>query len=126
MGYFSFITCDSRKSIPNINSCREVFAVSLIAPDGRRWRENAYEGYGVFGGKDIYQLVAELNNKDSRIDGINICCNQNSRGSFNKAAELGYLMPKLVEDENIDFDSVPYPEECQFQGFFYPERREEY
>jgi len=28
---------------------------------GRRWRQEQYEGYGVFGGKDYYVLLAEMN-----------------------------------------------------------------
>ena len=35
---------------------------------GRRWRENKYEGHGVFGGKDYFVLLAEMNREyDSTI-----------------------------------------------------------
>jgi hypothetical protein len=33
----------------------------MITEDGRVFTEDDYEGYGVFGGKDIYELVAEMN-----------------------------------------------------------------
>lgn len=62
MGFFSWITSDTQRSIPNIHSPkRESFPVHMITEDGRVFSEPEYDGYGVFGGKDFYVLAAELN-----------------------------------------------------------------
>ena len=65
MGFFSWKTADTNKSIPNIYAEEDFgvkgFTVYMLSPDGRKWKEAAYEGYGRFGGQDIYLLIAELN-----------------------------------------------------------------
>jgi hypothetical protein len=61
MGFFSFITSDTNKSISNSFSNRGALPVHMITEDGQVFTEDDYEGYGVFGGKDIYELIAELN-----------------------------------------------------------------
>jgi hypothetical protein len=61
MGFFSWFTSDTKKSIANNYSKRDVFPVHMITEDGQIFTENNYEGYGVFGGKDFYTLSAELN-----------------------------------------------------------------
>lgn len=61
MGFFSYITSDTDTSISNSYSSRGALPVHMITEDGRVFTEPNYEGYGVFGGKDIYELIAELN-----------------------------------------------------------------
>ena len=61
MGFFSWNTSDTKRSIANSYSCRDTFTVHMITEDGRVFTEDDYEGYGVFGGKDIYELIAEMN-----------------------------------------------------------------
>jgi hypothetical protein len=63
MGLFSWITQDTVRSIPSRYSERETFPVTMSDNKGNRWVETEYEGYGVFGGKDYYQLVAEMNGR---------------------------------------------------------------
>jgi len=79
MGQFSWMTIDTGEQVYN-DYDKEVYY--LLAPGGKKWEEEDYEGYGVFGGKDAYQLVAELNcpekcngdvDHDRRI-GIDIAC----------------------------------------------------
>jgi hypothetical protein len=79
MGFFSFITSDTNTSIPNIHSERPIFPVYMVTEDGQIFAENSYDGYGVFGGKDFYTLIAELNNlvpngteEDKRRSGIDL------------------------------------------------------
>ena len=72
MGFFSWLTSDTKRSIPNVHSSREPFTVYMLAPDGRIWKEEAYEGYGEFGGKDYYELLAELNGQEGRNAGIKL------------------------------------------------------
>lgn len=61
MGFFSWKTQDTNKSIANSYSERPTFPVYMTDNEGNQWFEEDYEGYGVFGGKDYYELVAEMN-----------------------------------------------------------------
>ena len=68
MGFFSWFTSDTEKSIANHFSGRPTFPVHMITEDGRIFTENNYEGYGVFGGKDLYVLAAEMNGYKGETD----------------------------------------------------------
>ena len=61
MGFFSWKTSDTNKSISNIYSRRKPFTVHLIIEDGLISTESNYNGYGVFGGVDIYSFIGEKN-----------------------------------------------------------------
>jgi hypothetical protein len=39
---------------------------------GNQWVEEQYEGYGVFGGKDFFELLAEMNGETGREAGIDL------------------------------------------------------
>lgn len=169
MGFFSWKTSDTDRSIPSRYSDRETFTVHMITEDGRVFTEEDYEGYGKFGGKDIYELIAELNGlclngdtdqkRSAAIDLLfktsitngeitfeqgkdfirwddllvgqggktpNDLLDQgweriypNGYGDFNEAAKQGIKLPKLVEDVDCEFDDYDYPENCEFQGYFY-------
>ena len=54
MGFFSWITQDSGKSIPSRFSKKKTFAVTMRSPTVDYLEDN-YEGYGIFGGKDYYE-----------------------------------------------------------------------
>jgi len=82
MGLFSWKTQDTNRSIPcDGNSSRPTFPVTMTDNKGNVWNEPNYEGYGEFGGKDYYQLVAEMSRPkectgvvdDDRLIGINLC-----------------------------------------------------
>ena len=129
MGFFSWTTSDTNRSIANSFSTRSTFKVHMITEDGRIFTEKNYQGYGDFGGKDFYELLAELNGKTTRIEGIDIAFEDNPNGDYNGK----FKMPKLVEhlDTYVPpgdneqwrryFNSLPYPNTCEFQGFFYDE-----
>jgi hypothetical protein len=127
MGFFSWNTCDTGESIANQYSTRPTFTVHMITPDGRVFTENDYEGYGVFGGKDFLELLAELNGLGSDRDaGIDLIYKDNPSGDDTP----GVIYPKLVEDLESDvvglYDSLPNPESCEAQGYFYaPDEDEE-
>lgn len=108
-------------------SSRDTFRVYMIAPDGRRWVEEDYEGYGVFGGKDIFELVAELNGMQSRSEGIEIIFKDNPCGSFELAAAKGVSVPVITEQE-YDYDYVVsnfgHIKRCPAQGYFYEDEEE--
>jgi len=61
MGFFSWKTQDTKRSIANVFSGKPVFTVYMIDHKGNKWEEPAYGGYGDFGGKDFYVLLAEMN-----------------------------------------------------------------
>ena len=61
MGFFSWKTQDTDRSIANNYSTRKTFTVVMIDNKGNKWVEQSYEGYGVFGNKDYYELLAEMN-----------------------------------------------------------------
>ena len=69
MGNFSFITYEGRPILNAWNKGGLVFLVYMHAPDGKVWAEPAYGGYGIFGGKDIFVLLAELNIDSSELEG---------------------------------------------------------
>ena len=110
MGFFSWKTQDTNRSISNSYSTRGTFTVYMVNPlTMESYREDNYEGYGVFGGKDYYELLAEINNMGSDRDiGIDIEGNK------------GRLSPILVEDVNKAKDYIGQtPQNCQYQGYFY-------
>ena len=61
MGFFSWKTQDTDRSIPNRWSTRKPFTVVMLDDKGNKWFEQNYDGYGRFGGKDYYELLAEMN-----------------------------------------------------------------
>lgn len=61
MGQFSWITQDTNEPIRN-NVIGRLAQAYMHDNKGNVWEELEYEGYGVFGDKDYYQLLAEMNN----------------------------------------------------------------
>ena len=109
MGFFSWKTQDTDKSIANRFSNKPTFSVTMTDNKGNRWHQHSYEGYGVFGGKDFYELLAEMNRQNGRDAGINI--------AFSKKP---HLRPNLTEDPNHEWENK-HPEDCEDQGYFYEE-----
>lgn len=61
MGYFSWLTSDTQESIANncTEQCRPVY---LLQPgDLGNILESSYEGYGEFGGVDVFEWLARMN-----------------------------------------------------------------
>lgn len=61
MGYYSWRTQDTNKSIANRHSRLRTAKVHMIDNKGNTWTETDYDGYGNFGGKGFYELLAEMN-----------------------------------------------------------------
>ena len=57
MGQFSWFTQDTNHRILNDVEHK----VIMTDNKGNKFIEHCYEGYGVFGGKDYYELLAEMN-----------------------------------------------------------------
>jgi len=119
MGFFSWKTMDTDRSISNIFSDRGTFRITMTDDKNNRWLEKEYEGYGVFGGKDYYELLDEMNGGDgNRDEGIRKAFDENGDGYNPKL-----VYPSLTEDGA--YRGPNSPESCDFQGYFYDEEDEE-
>jgi hypothetical protein len=113
MGFYSWKTLDTNKSISNIYSSKGALPVVMVNPlTGEMFEETSYEGYGEFGGKDYYELLAEINGKSTRSDGIHLECENTEE----------YISPLLLELNNKDNWKQYVGKKCIIcnkQGFFY-------
>lgn len=111
MGFFSWMTQDTGKSISNRFTSRGTFPVVMVDNNNNQWVEEDYEGYGVFGGKDYYELLAEMNGLTTRDEGIDL---QYSSG-------IPFITPNLIEQSSAStWEWVDEcPEDCDDQGYFY-------
>jgi len=75
---------------------------------GNKWEEDSYGGYGVFAGKDYYQLLAQMNGRHGRDVGLTLAFNP----------EPGTRFPNLTEARDWEWRNEP-PEDCEYQGYFY-------
>lgn len=133
MGFFSWKTQDTNESIANSYSNRDTFRVHMIDNVGNVYTEDDYEGYGVFGGKDYYELLAEMNGFVSQkglsyeLDGE--AYTDEARGfgislAFSKDNHSGVgtedvYYPNLVENTNGWVYEMAGPDSCDEQGYFY-------
>ena len=128
MGFFSWKTQDTDNSIANQYSNRKTFRVQMLDNKGNVWTEDNYEGYGRFGGKDFYELLAEMNGFESdktgdeytdeaRGFGINLAFKDNPNGIATK----GVFYPNLIEQADGWFYNESGPDNCEYQGYFYDE-----
>ena len=111
MGFFSWNTQDTHRSIANAYSELPTFRVVMTDNQGNQFVEENYEGYGVFGGKDYYELLSEMNGGDGdRSHGIDLAFDESKQGRVK--------YPSLSEDGTYRDGE---PERCKYQGFFYDE-----
>ena len=119
MGFFSWNTLDSNKSIANRYSDRDIFTVYMRDNKGNVWVEDEYDGYGVFGGKDYYELLAEMNGLESdRNAGIKL--------QYESGRE-DIIYPALFEWDDSKWETYKgeSPESCDVQGYFYDDDDDE-
>lgn len=106
MGFFSWLTSDTKESIRNRYHKRKALPVYLITPENEKIYEPKYEGYGVFGGHDVFVLLARWNAPEvctgddvlDRVIGLNIYFGDNPiekplKFSTNKDARYEDLEP---------------------------------
>lgn len=124
MGFFSWITKEG-KSICNKYSNYRTFEVHMVSPkeiDGKLvWTEDDYDGYGVFGGKDYYVLLAEINDLGGKDDD-----EKRSKAIdayYDKERCKSLLYPILTENPNYKrgFSYADRNESCEGQGYWYDE-----
>lgn len=118
MGFISFKTVNG-ESIRNAFSPKGAFKVFMIDHNNKIYPEFAYQGYGVFGKKDFFILIYEMNtgktvdlsNKKeteaARKKGIRIY------NSDDKNAIYPIFSKEIVEWKNKK------PESCEKQGYYY-------
>lgn len=107
MGFFSWFTSDTEKSIANKYSTRDTFPVHMVTEDGQIFTENDYDGYGVFGGKDIYVLIAEMNGYKGADD------EETRMLAFDKIWVRGIKKGDKVYCYRQDFDNYQSPIESE-------------
>ena len=118
MGFFSWKTTDTKRSICNAFSGKKTFTVYMTSSDGTTYIEDKYQGYGEFDGKDFYVLLAEMNpekhaiceSKDLRDIGIEL--------AFDDTFSKHIRYPLLTENKPKEYKNI-IPEDCEYQGYFY-------
>lgn len=124
MGFFSWLTSDTGKSIANSASSRRTFPCYVICPDDSLIKETDYEGYGIFGGHDIYALLAKWNAPDECIGNEEVDRSIGIDIQYNRCKKLQFPI-KIVEFDKYGYNDVDASLECPDQGYFYGEDFEE-
>ena len=109
MGQFSWIAQDTNRSISSENHR----PVTMTDHKGNKWTELEYEGYGVFGGKDFFQLLAEMNEMEGLTGNVNHDRNLGIDLYFSKKA---FISPNLNNNPNIEWSNTT-PSDCPDQGW---------
>ena len=97
MGVGSWLTADTKRSIPVSYSGDRGFPFTLICPDGRKIHATHTDGYGNIGGEDMYQLLAEWHGFTDRDDGIRL-----------EETSVQKFFLKFVEDPELGYAEVPH------------------
>ena len=124
MGFFSWKTSDTQKSISNAYSSRGSLPVYLITPQNEKIYEPHYDGFGIFGGFDAYALLAKWNIPEQ--------CN----GDTEHDRKIGILLNfddkpirfplKFAENPQCDYDKLPPAQHDPTQGYFYNDEPESF
>ena len=62
MGQFSWLDCEDGSQIVD-NKIADVYVLVPEEVGGGHIHERCYDGYGNFGGRDVYELVADWNRR---------------------------------------------------------------
>lgn len=121
MGVFSWITQDTGRSIVSSNNTADkpTFKVHMIDGKGRCWEEENYSGYGEFGGKDFYELIAEMNGCSSALTSTAYTEYMRNQGIAIAFGNEEYSSPNLVEEISAWYYVKEAPRSCEHQGYFY-------
>lgn len=117
MGQFSWFTQDSHKQIGNMPEC--YVDVTMYDDKGNSWSETEYEGYGVFGGKDYFDLVAEMNGYDeSNWKTFKPKKGWGSNGGLDNLRDVGIAIGAQYEDGHVKKGTYKFP--ALYEGPFNP------
>ena len=120
MGFFSWLTCDTNESISNRHSIHGPLTAYALIPKefgGGFLKEENYDGYGVFGGRDIFALVANWNKPDActgddeedRMLGIDLYYDRNN--------PIKYGIK--IASKPMEYEDAEISDDCPDQGYFY-------
>jgi hypothetical protein len=103
-GQFSWFTQDTNQQIGSEDENTLPF-VYMFDNKGNKWLEKRYEGYGDFGGKDYYELLAQMNGmaNPDRSEGISLAF----------SGKKGILYPALVVNPNFDWKNHDFTQEAE-------------
>ena len=115
MGFFSWKCAECNESVSNKWSDRPDDSDCQLVTPSEIYHDKAYDGYGVFSGVDVYELLGGGVGDDVRIKSIETYHN-GDRG----------LLPfkiKIVHTRcaGKSYDELNESENCPEQGFFYEE-----
>lgn len=114
MGQFSWITSNTKQRII-IDGC---MPVALIDKNNKLYKEDNYQGYGRFGGKDAYELLAEMNVPEK--------CTGETRHDRLVGIELQYSgepiaypikIVELIPGKEYFYNKLEESEEDKYQGW---------
>ena len=120
-GQFSWFTQDTDQQIGSEKE--NTIPVYMFDDKGKYWFEPSYEGYGVFGGKDYYELLDQMNGGiGDREEGI--------RKAFDPTLKGKLLFPALVVGaSNFNYKTHDFTKEAESDPnqswYVYPEYDEE-
>lgn len=121
-GQFSWFTQDSHQQIGSERPNR--IDTYMFDDKGNHWEEKKYEGYGIFGGKDYYDLLAEMNGytkedvkdikggfRELRQIGINLAFKE--AGYKTRHPKGKTLFPALVTNKNFNWKSHDFTKQAE-------------
>jgi hypothetical protein len=120
-GQFSWMTQDTGQQIGSQEG--NTIPVYMFDNTGKYWFEKEYEGYGVFGGKDYYELLDQMNGGiGDRSEGV--------RKAFDPTSKGKLLFPALVVGaSNFNYKTHDFTQEAEHdpnQSWLSPEEEEDY
>ena len=120
-GQFSWMTQDTGQQIGSQDENK--ISVYMFDNKGKYWFERDYDGYGVFGGMDYYELLDQMNGgKGDRGRGIDL--------AFDKSKEGETLFPALVvSPSNFNYKTHDFTKEAEHdpnQSWYEPEEDDFY
>ena len=120
MGFFSWKTSDTNKSILNRHCPHGPTPVFMILPDGRAIGDEYYDGYGVFGDHDFYVEVARFNMDPKEFAKLDENGQRNAGLdlAFDEEREGELRLPKFAS-KPMAWEDLPDSENCPYQGYFY-------
>jgi hypothetical protein len=120
-GQFSWMTQDTGQQIGSQDENK--ISVYMFDNKGKYWFERDYDGYGVFGGMDYYELLDQMNGgSGDRSKGIDL--------AFDKSKEGETLFPALVvSPSNFNYKTHDFTKEAEHdpnQSWYEPEEDDFY
>lgn len=115
-GQFSWITSDTDQQIGSER--QNTIDVWMYDNEGNSWYENKYEGYGVFGGMDYYELLAKMNGyseedlkKGQEMRGLGIDLAFKKLKTKDRGRKV--LFPALVADGKYNWKRHDFTQEAE-------------